>query len=129
MNDTPDQRFPCPPGPHDREPTEAEIEAVSASILAHLSQSATEWHEALSDAISLGTPAGLGEALRDGRISKVGMLAHKAAVEKLTEDATDLANDWLADDLTTNAKIRLAQWRPVRFATLGREYHLREMMG
>ena len=114
--------------PAQREPTEVQINAVAASILAHLKLSATEWHEALSDRLGAGKPPRLGEALRDGDDAEAGRLAREAALSKLAEDAEDMAERWFYDNFTEWERKRLALWRPVRFASLGRAYHLAEML-
>lgn len=114
--------------PEDFNPTPEEIAPVAASILAYFKANPNAWHEALSDAASHGKPSRLGEALRDGDLLEAGRLAHEAATAKLSEDANELAESWLVDALTSWDKQRLAAWRPVKYASLGKRYHLAEML-
>lgn len=115
--------------PETFDPTPEEIAPVATSILAYFKANPNAWHEALSDSAEQGKPSGLGEALRDGDLLEAGRLAHAAALAKLTQDATELAESWLVDGLTRWDKQRLAEWRPVRFASLCKRYHLAEMLG
>lgn len=114
--------------PEDFDPTPEEIAPVAASILKLLCANPTVWHEALTEAASNGKPAGLGEALRDGDLLEAGRLARDSALAQLTEDANELAESWLVDALTSWDKQRLAAWRPVKYASLGKRYHLAEML-
>lgn len=115
--------------PENFDPTPEEIAPVAASILKHLRANPNAWHEALSESVECGEPAGLGEALRDGDLLEAGRLAQEVALAKLQEDADELAEGWLIDDLTDWDKQRLAEWRPVKYASLGKRYHLAEMLG
>ncbi len=110
------------------DPTPEEIAPVAASILAYLKANPNAWHEALSECAEHGKPSRLGEALRDGDLLEAGRLAHEAALEKLSEDADELAESWLVDDLTQWDRQRLAEWRPVKYGMLGKRYHLAEML-
>jgi hypothetical protein len=114
--------------PENFDPTPEEIAPVAASILAYFKANPNAWHEALSECAEHGKPSRLGEALRDGDWTEAGRLAHEAALSKLTEDADDLAESWLVDSLTIWDKKRLAEWRPVKYASLGKRYHLAEML-
>lgn len=114
--------------PADFDPTPEEIAPVAASILAYFKANPNAWHEALSECAEHGKPSRLGEALRDGDWLEAGRLAHEAALAKLREDADELAQSWLVDDLTAWNKQRLAEWRPVKYASLGKRYHLAEML-
>ena len=114
--------------PEDFDPTPEEIAPVAASILKHLTANPNEWHGALSESAGHGKPALLGEALRDGDLLEAGRLAKDAALAQLAEDANELAESWLVDDLTSWDKKRLAEWRPVKYASLGKRYHLAEML-
>lgn len=112
-----------------REPSDEEIATVAASILAYLKGDANAWHETLAEAMAHGKPAAIGEALRDGDLLEAGRMGHEAVLAKFSEDASQLAEDWLNDCLTAWDKQRLGGWRPVRFASLGRRYHLAEIFG
>lgn len=114
--------------PEDFDPTPEEIAPVAASILAYLKANPNAWHEALSECAEHGKPSWLGGALRDGDLLEAGRLAHEAALDKLSEDADELAESWLVDALTSWDKQRLAEWRPVKYASLGKRYHLAEML-
>lgn len=114
--------------PADFDPTPEEIAPVAASILAYFKANPNAWHEALSECAEHGKPSRLGEALRDGDLLEAGRLAQEAALAKLSEDANELAESWLVDGLTQRGKQRLAEWRPVKYASLGKRYHLAEML-
>lgn len=115
--------------PENYDPTPEEIAPVAASILAYLKANPNAWHEALSECAEHGKPSHLGEALRDGDWLEAGRLAHEAALTKLSEDADAMAESWLVDFLTAGNKRRLSEWRPVKYASLGKRYHLAEMLG
>ena len=114
--------------PADFDPTPEEIAPVAKSILAYFTANPNAWHEALSEAAEHGKPSRLGEAMRDGDWNEAGRLACEAALAKLSEDADELAESWLVDGLTSWDKKRLSEWRPVKYASLGKRYHLAEML-
>jgi hypothetical protein len=115
--------------PEDFDPTPEEIAPVAASILAYFKANPNAWLQATGECAEHGKPAGYGEAMRDGDWLEAGRLAHESALAKLTEDADELAESWLVDGLTSWDKQRLAEWRPVKFASLGKRYHLTEILG
>lgn len=107
---------------------EDQVERVSASVLKCLKASRDEWRDALYAALETDH-APIGFAMRDGDEPEVGRLAVGMALIKLAEDATELAQSWLNDSLDDGDKQRLAEWRPVKYASLGKRYHLAEMLG
>jgi len=110
-----------------RQPTEDDIEKVAASILKHLMANPNEWHDALSEQLSMGRPEGIGEALMERDWVSVGRNCGLAALGKISEDAHDMAESWLHDELSKWQKKRLADWYPVRYPMASREQHW-EMM-
>lgn len=106
-----------------------QIETVAGSILALLIASPAERLSALKESLDNADYPELGVALLDGDFTEAGRIANKAALEQLKEDADELAERWLNDDLTSWDKKRLAEWRPVKYASLGKRYHLAEMLG
>lgn len=111
-----------------REPTEAQRMAVASSILEHIRKNANVAHEVASELLANGLPSNFGELWVSGDLLEAATVLKKEADAKLAEMAAELADSWFVDDFTTHEKKILADWRGVRFASLGQHRLLGEMM-
>jgi hypothetical protein len=116
------------PGAIATDPAPQDVARIAARILAHLMACPAERLGALKESLDNADYPELGVALLEGDHAEAGRIADKAARDQLTEDAAELAERYLNDDLTSWDKQRLAEWSPVKYASLGKRYHLAEML-
>lgn len=112
----------------DQEPVPFDVQRVSERIHDFLILSPAERLSALKESLDNADYPQLGMALFAGDFTEAGRIADKAAREQIKEDAAELAQRYLDDDLTSWDKQRLADWPPVKYASLGKRYHLAEML-
>ena len=105
-----------------------DVERVAARIHEHLILSPAERLSALKESLDNADYPQLGMALFAGDFTEAGRIADKAAREQIKEDAAELAERWLNDDLTSWDMKRLADWAPVKYACLGKRFHMAEML-
>lgn len=106
---------------------QAQIETVARRIRDHLLSNPEERLSALKEAMDNVDLPGLGMAMFTGDFAEAGRIADKAARDQIEDDAKELAESWLNDDLTSWDLLRLAEWRPIKYACLSKRYHLADM--
>jgi len=112
-----------------RDPSEAEINKVADSIEAYLKLDEANWQRFAKDHLDFNVDEAFAIAMQKGEWAEAGLQLHAKAKEQMRERAVELAESWLWDELLPKERLELIGWRPVKYAALGRRYHLAELLG
>ena len=100
---------------------------VVTSIERHLRRDDSNIQQAAKEYLDNCTVPELSRAMRDGDMAEVGRLLSEGTDYYLFMEADEIAEQFLAGDMTAKNEMKLRGWAPFDNRHLGKRYHLAEM--